>query len=250
VTAATWGLLLATFFASFVEAVEATTIILAMGLTRSWRSTWYGVATALVALAVVTSAFGYALTTWLPESALQLVIGGLLLVFGLQWLRKAILRASGLLARHDELAAFARESRSAEAISLPSEGFDGYSFAVALKGVLLEGVEVIFIVLTFGSSQHRVGLAALAALASVLAVIALGIVARAPLARVPENAMKFAVGVLLTSFGTFWGTEGAGASWPGGEAALPVLVLVIAGGSLAMVGELRGRSAKMSARMV
>jgi uncharacterized membrane protein len=243
------SLVVSVFLASAVEAVEALTIVLAVGVTRRWSSTLLGVGVGLSLLALLTAGLGPALVL-LPIATLRLLVGALLLLFGLQWLRKAILRASGLLARHDELAAFARESRSAEAISLPSEGFDGYSFAVALKSVLLEGIEVIFIVLTFGSSQHRVGLAALAALASVLAVIALGIVARAPLARIPENAMKFAVGVLLTSFGTFWGAEGAGASWPGGEAALPVLILVTAGGSLAMVGELRGRRAKMSARVV
>ncbi len=242
------SLVVSVFLASAVEAVEALTIVLAVGVTRRWSSTLLGVAAGLAILALLTAGLGPALVL-LPIATLRLLVGALLLLFGLQWLRKAILRASGLLARHDELAAFARESRSAEAISL-SEGFDRYSFAVALKGVLLEGIEVIFIVLTFGASQHRVGLAALAALASVLAVIALGIVARAPLARVPENTMKFAVGVLLSSFGTFWGAEGAGANWPGGEAALPVLVLVIGACSLALVGELRGRRAKMSARVV
>jgi uncharacterized membrane protein len=243
------SLVLSVFLASAVESVEALTIVLALGTTRRWSSTLLGVAAAAAILVLLTLGLGPALVL-VPIATLRLLVGALLLVFGLQWLRKAILRASGLLARHDELAAFARESRSAEAISLSAEGFDGYSFAVAFKGVLLEGIEVIFIVLTFGSSQHRVTLAALSALAAVLVVIAIGVAARAPLARVPENTMKFAVGVLLTSFGTFWGAEGAGASWPGGEAALPLLVLVIAAGSLAMVGELRARSAKMPARVV
>jgi uncharacterized membrane protein len=241
------SLVVSVFLASAVEAVEALTIVLAVGVTRRWSSALLGVGAGLALLTLLTAGLGPALVL-LPIATLRLLIGALLLLFGLQWLRKAILRASNLLARHDELAAFARESSSAEAISLPAEGFDGYSFAVALKGVLLEGIEVIFIVITFGSSQHRVTLAALSALASVLVVIAIGVVAREPLARVPENAMKFAVGVLLTSFGTFWGAEGAGASWPGGEAALPGLVVVIGAGSLALVGELRNFSGRSAAR--
>ncbi len=243
------SLVLSVFLASGVEAVEALTIVLAVGMTRRWSSALLGTVTGLTVLALLTVGFGPALVL-VPIATLRLLVGALLLLFGLQWLRKAILRASGLLARHDEIAEFARESRSAEAISLPAEGFDGYSFTVALKGVLLEGIEVIFIVLTFGASQHRVGLAALAALAAVLAVIVVGVVARAPLARVPENAMKFTVGVLLTSFGTFWSTEGAGAGWPGGEAALPALVLVIGACALALVGELRRRSAAVPARVI
>jgi uncharacterized membrane protein len=242
------SLVVSVFLASAVEAVEALTIVLAVGVTRRWSSTLLGVGAGLALLALLTAGLGPALVL-LPIATLRLLVGALLLLFGLQWLRKAILRASGLLARHEELAMFASESRSAEAISLSAEGFDGYSFAVALKGVLLEGLEVIFIVLTFGSSQHRVTLAALSALASALVVIAIGVAARAPLARVPENAMKFVVGVLLTSFGTFWGAEGAGASWPGGEAALPVLVLAIGACSLALVGELCNRSARIAARV-
>lgn len=243
------SLVLSVFLASAVEAVEALTIVLAVGMTRRWSSALLGAGTGLAILALLTGALGPALVL-VPIATLRLLVGGLLLVFGLQWLRKAILRASGLLARHDETAAFAREAHSAEAISLRAASFDGYSFAVALKGVLLEGIEVIFIVLTFGASQHRVPLAAIAALVAVLGVIVVGVVARAPLARVPENAMKFTVGVLLTSFGTFWGAEGAGAGWPGGDAALPVLVFVIAAGALAMVGELRRRAPSIAARAI
>ncbi|HEY2141507.1 MAG TPA: hypothetical protein VGG98_05550 [Solirubrobacteraceae bacterium] len=239
-TGAQLSLVASVSLASAVEAVEALTIVLAVGTTRRWSSTLLGVAVGASILAVLTAIAGPALVL-LPIAVLRLVVGALLLLFGLQWLRKAILRAAGVLAVHDEMAAFARESRSAQSASLPPTRFDGYSFAVALKGVLLEGMEVVFIVLTFGANQHRVGLAALAALATVLVVVLLGLAARAPLARVPENAMKFTVGVLLASFGTFWGVEGAGASWPGGEAALPLLVLVIGASSLAMVGDLRRR---------
>jgi len=237
-TGAQFSLVASVFLACTVEAVEALTIVLAVGTTRRWSSTLLGVAAGVLILAALTAGAGPALVA-LPIGALRLVVGSLLLLFGLQWLRKAILRASGLLALHDETVAFARESRSAQSASASASGFDGYAFAVALKGVLLEGLEVVFIVLTFGANQHRVGLAALAAAAAVVLVVLVGLAARAPLARVPENAMKFVVGVLLTSFGAFWSVEGAGASWPGGEAALPVLVLAIGASSLAMVGDLR-----------
>lgn len=220
------SLVASVFLASLVEAVEAFTIVLALGSTRRWSSTLLGVGAASLILAALVLLFGPALVA-LPITVLRLAVGGLLLVFGLQWLRKAILRASGLLARHDELAAFARETRSARIVPYSAKRFDGYSFALALKGVLLEGLEVAFIVVTFGANQHQIGLAAAAACAAVVVVVVAGLAARAPLARVPENAMKFAVGVLLTSFGVFWGAEGAGAVWPGGEAALPVLVVAI-----------------------
>ena len=160
--------------------------------------------------------------TSLPLDTLRLVVGGLLLVFGLQWLRKAILRGAGLMAQHDEEEIFREETAAARAAGSPHEGLDGYSFTIAFKGVLLEGLEVVFIALTFGANQHRVGLAAAAAAAAVLLVTAIGIAIHAPLARAPENAMKFSVGVMLTSFGIFWGAEGAGAHWPGGDAALLV----------------------------
>ncbi|HVW47458.1 MAG TPA: hypothetical protein VHA76_10430, partial [Solirubrobacterales bacterium] len=147
-----------------------------------------------------------------------------LLVFGLQWLRKAILRAAGRKAIHDEDAIFAEERARAAAITASSTIIDGYGFTIAFKGVLLEGLEVAFIVLTFGGNQGKVGLAAATAVLAVLIVVGAAAAVRAPLSRVPENTMKFAVGVLLTSFGAFWGGEGAGVAWPGGDATLPVLV--------------------------
>ena len=217
------GLAISVFLACAVEAVEATTIVLAVGSTRSWRSAGIGAAAALGALAVIVAALGPGLTS-LPIDFLHLVVGGLLLVFGLQWLRKAILRAAGVKALHDELEAFAEEVESAAAAGSVDEEFDGYSFAIAFKGVLLEGLEVAFIVLTFGASQGDIPLAALAAGVAVVFVAALGFAARRPLARVPENAMKFSVGVMLCSFGMFWGAEGAGAAWPGDDAALLAIV--------------------------
>jgi uncharacterized membrane protein len=167
------------------------------------------------------------------------------LVFGLQWLRKAILRAGGAKALHDEMATFAEEAAAAERGAL-SEGVDSYSFAISFKAVLLEGLEVAFIVLTFGANQGDVPLAALAAVLAVVAVIVAGVLARAPLARVPENSMKFVVGVLLTTFGVFWGAEGAGATWPGGDAALPVLVALIAVASWLMVRDLRADRSRLA----
>jgi uncharacterized membrane protein len=223
VSGAELGTALSVLLACAVEAVEALTIVLAVGTTRSWSSAMAGVVAALVVLAGVVAGLGPALTA-LPIDALRVAVGGLLLIFGLQWLRKAILRAAGLKAKHDERATYELESAAAVAAGGQREGFDGYSFAVSFKGVLLEGLEVAFIVLTFGANQHRVGLAAAAAGLSVLLVVLAGVAARAPLARVPENTMKFAVGVMLSSFGMFWGAEGAGASWPGGEAALLAIV--------------------------
>jgi uncharacterized membrane protein len=213
-------LLLSAFLASGVEFVEALTIVLAAGLARGWRSALVGLGAATLTLAVVVAALGPALTV-IPLQALRLVVGALLLVFGLQWLRKAILRASGYKALHDEDAIFAREITEArDAARVERAGVDWYGFTLAFKGVLLEGLEVVFIVLTFGSAQGSIPLAAAGAAAALLLVAGLGIAVRAPLARVPENAMKFAVGVMLTTFGIFWSAEGAGAHWPGSDASL------------------------------
>ena len=233
------GLAVSVFLACAVEAVEALTIVLAVGTTRSWRSAMYGVGTATIALAAIVAALGPALTA-LPLSTLRLVVGGLLIVFGLQWLRKAVLRAAGLKALHDEEKAYIEEREAARAAGEARPGIDGYSFAISFKGVLLEGLEVAFIVLTFGANQHNVGLAAVAAGVAVAAVVVAGVLARAPLARVPENTMKFGVGVMLTSFGIFWGAEGAGASWPGADASLLVIIPTLAAAAVAMVAWLRG----------
>jgi uncharacterized membrane protein len=217
------GLALSVFLACAVEAVEALTIVLAVGATRSWSSAMSGVGAAVLALAAIVAALGPALTS-LPIDAVRIVVGGLLLIFGLRWLRKAILRSAGLKAKHDELETFREESEAARAAGERHPGFDPYAFTVSFKGVLLEGLEVVFIVLTLGANQNRVPLAAAAAALAVLAVVAAGFAARAPLAKVPENTLKFAVGAMLTSFGLFWCAEGAGVSWPGGDAALLALL--------------------------
>ncbi len=233
------SLALSVLLACAVEAVEALTIVLAVGTTRSWSSALWGVAAGVLALAVVVAALGPALTS-LPLNVLRVGIGGLLLVFGLQWLRKAVLRAAGLKALHDEEAIFRQEAEAARAAHTGARGaLDGYAFAISFKGVLLEGLEVAFIVLTFGANGHRIGLAAAAAGVAVALVTAGGIALHRPLARVPENAMKFSVGVMLTSFGMFWGAEGAGAQWPGGDAALLVIIPGVLATGLALVAWLR-----------
>jgi uncharacterized membrane protein len=218
------GLALSVFAACTVEAVEALTIVLAVGASRSWTSALSGVAAATLVLGAIVAALGPALTS-LPIGVLRAIVGGLLLIFGLRWLRKAILRTAGLKAKHDELKIFQEETQAALAAGKTGHpGFDAYAFTISFKGVLLEGLEVVFIVLTFGANQHRVPLAAAAATLAVLAVLAAGFAVRAPLARVPENTLKFAVGVMLSSFGIFWVAEGVGASWPGGDLALLAIV--------------------------
>jgi len=235
-------LLLSVFLACAVEAVEALTIVLAVGVTRGWRPALQGVAAGLLLLAAVVVALGPALTV-LPLKVLRLIVGGLLLTFGLQWLRKAILRASGYKDLRDEAAAYQREVAAAAKAAATSKPLveDWYAFTLSFKGVVLEGLEVAFIALTFGANQHNIPLAALAAVAAVLTVCAAGAAIKAPLSRVPENTMKFAVGVMLTGFGTFWGAEGAGAHWPGGDAALPVVLAYVLAVALAAVGILQRR---------
>jgi len=222
------ALFIAVFLACVVEAVEALTIVLAAGTARDWRSALSGVGAGLVVLAITVAALGPAISA-IPLGGLRLFVGGLLLIFGLQWLRKAILRASGHKALHDEDLIFQTELEAAHAAGAERRGLvgDWYAFTLSFKGVVLEGLEVVFIALTFGSNQHNIPLAAIAAMAAVLVVAGTGLAVRAPLARVPENSMKFIVGIMLTSFGAFWGAEGAGATWPGSDAALLGLIPAI-----------------------
>src|SRR6185436_16671053 len=229
------------FLACAVEMVEALTIVLGVGVVRGWRSTMIGVGAAALVLTALVAAFGPALQQ-IPIQTLQLVVGALLLAFGLQWLRKAILRSSGYKALHDEDEGF-REER-AQAVEAGHErraGLDWYSFTVAFKGVLLEGLEVVFIVIAFGSTQGRLGLAAAGAGAALVVVVGAGVLARGPLSRVPENTIKFVVGLLLTSFGCFWGAEGAGIRWPGEDASLLGVIVFFAALSFVLVRALRRR---------
>jgi len=231
--------LLGAFSASAVEMVEALTIVLGVGVVRGWRSPLIGVGAATIVLAALVAALGPALGS-VPIGTLRFVVGALLLAFGMQWLRKAILRSSGYTSMRDEDEAFRRER--AEAASAPSErkaGLDWYAFTVAFKGVLLEGLEVVFIVISFGSAQGRLGLAAAGAAAAVVHVTAAGVLVRGPLERVPETAIKFAVGLLLTSFGCFWGAEGAGVDWPGDELSLLAVLGFLGALSFVLVRLLR-----------
>jgi uncharacterized membrane protein len=234
------ALFLAVFLACAVEAVEATTVVLAAGTARDWRSSLLGVGAALCALGVVVAVLGPAISA-IPLDALRLVVGALLLIFGLQWLRKAILRASGYKALHDEDEIYREELLAAEVAPLVgTRGVsDWYAFTLCFKSVFLEGLEVVFIVLTFGANQHNIALASFAAAAAVCVVAGIGAAVRAPMSRVPENTMKFVVGVMLTGFGMFWSVEGAQGDWPGNDAALLVLIPMVALLAMACVAMLR-----------
>jgi uncharacterized membrane protein len=232
-------LVLGAFLASAVEMVEALTIVLGVGVVRGWRSPLLGVAAASFVLLGLIAVIGPALGS-IPIEDLRLVVGALLLVFGLQWLRKAILRSSGYKALHDEDEAFREErKRAAAAGEVRRAGLDWYSFTVAFKGVLLEGLEVVFIVISFGAAQDRLGPAVVGAVAAVVLVVTAGLLVRGPLERVPENTIKFTVGVLLTGFGCFWAAEGVGVDWPGDELSLLGLIAFFAVVSLGLVRLLR-----------
>jgi uncharacterized membrane protein len=233
-------LVAASFLACAVEMVEALTIVLAVGVTRGWRSAIIGTVTALAALTVVVAVLGPALAA-LPIDTLRLFVGGLLLVFGLQWLRKAILRSSGFKALHDEDAIFAEEQRAARAATRDGSGIDWYTFTVSFKGVFLEGLEVAFIVVTFGGAQRNLTLAAVGAAAAAVVVLLVGVAVHRPLSHVPENTMKYAVGVMLTTFGMFWAGEGAGIRWPGSDAALIGLLAYVLLTSALLTSALRRR---------
>jgi uncharacterized membrane protein len=232
------GLAVSVFLACAVECVEALTIVLAVGSTRSWSSALGGVGAALVALAAIVAALGAGLGA-LPVDPLRVTIGALLLLFGLQWLRKAVLRQAGRKAMRDEDVAFHSELQAARSAPRGAGSWDAYAFAIAAKGVLLEGLEVALIVVTFGADHHRTGLAAAAAGAAALVVLLAGLASRRPLARVPENTMKYAVGVMLSAYGVFWLAEGAGLSWPGGDAMLLALIAAVLACSLLAVALLR-----------
>ena len=234
----------ASFLACAVEMVEALTIVLAVGVTRGWHSAIVGTAAALGALALVVAALGPALAV-LPIDKLRLFVGGILLIFGLQWLRKAILRASGFKALRNEEAAFAESERAARAAARYGSRVDWYTFVVSFKGVLLEGLEVAFIVVALGGAQHSIALAAVGALAAAVVVLIAGVAVHRPLSRVPENTMKYGVGVMLTTFGIFWAGEGAGLHWPGNDASLVGLLAYQLGTSALLVSMLRRRRRRL-----
>jgi uncharacterized membrane protein len=202
----------AAFLGSAVESTEALTIVLAVGLTRGWRAPLMGTAVAIVLLAFLVIVFGQLIVTTVPDWALKLLVGTLLLLFGLRWLHKAVLRTAGTVAMHDEERAY-QETVNQLGESVTRRDWVG--FILALKGVFLEGLEVVFIVIAVGGTGHGWAAAIAGGLAAAVVVAATGVVVRKPLARLPENTLKYAVGILLTSLGTFWAAEGMGASWPG-----------------------------------
>ena len=227
------SVVIAAFLASTVEFVEAFTIVLVVGVTINWKSSLIGAAAAAAALVLLVGVFGTALVLLVPLPVLRFAVGLLLILFGLKWLKKAILRYSGVKALHDEEAIYEEEMAAMRARGeKPSDKLDPFGVATAFKSVLLEGLEVAFIVITFGSAAasgtttRATGItwAAVGAAIALLLVLSLGALARAPLQRVPENTLKFVVGVMLTSFGTFWGGEGLGIQWPGEDLFLLALV--------------------------
>jgi uncharacterized membrane protein len=232
--------LVAAFLASLVECVEALTVVLAVGSVRGWRSAIAGAASALVVLAAIVAAVGPALTR-IPLHLVQLLVGALILMFGLRWLRKAILRSARLIPMHDEDAAFAKSTAAMRGVAGGTRSFDRLAFAAAFNITMLEGTEVVFLVIAFGSGATGLLLpAALGAFAALIVVAALGVVLHRPLARVPENALKFVVGVLLSAFGTFWVAEGAGLAWlefspAASDLAIPCLIAAYLAVALCLV---------------
>lgn len=237
----------AAFLASLVEVVEAFTIVLAVGTVRGWRPALIGTGCALAALALLVLLLGSALTR-VPLQALQLTIGILLLMFGLRWLRKAILRAAGFIALHDEEAAFIKETGVLQAGDAGTTGHhDWMAGLTAFKAVMLEGIEVVFIVLAVGAGRGLLWPASLGALAACALVLALGLVLRKPLARVPENTLKFAVGVMISAFGIYWTGEGLGVDWPGGDLAILALAALLVASGLTLVATFRRNSMETAA---
>lgn len=229
----------AAFLASLVEVVEAFTIVLAVGTVRGWRPALAGTGCALGVLALLVLLLGPALTQ-VPLQALQLVIGVLLMMFGLRWLRKAILRAAGFIALHDEEAAFAKETAALQTGGAGGANrHDWIAGLTAFKAVMLEGIEVVFIVLAVGAGRGLLWPASLGALAACALVLAVGLVLRKPLARVPENTLKFAVGVMISAFGIYWTGEGLGADWPGDDLAILALAALLLASGLTLVAALR-----------
>jgi uncharacterized membrane protein len=224
-TSSTLVLVIAVFGASLVEMVEALTIVVAAGVSRGWRSAFLGAGTAALVLGVLVGVVGVPLVRYVPIDTLRVIVGALLLVLGLGWLRKAILRSSGHKAPHDEDEIYAETvAELGEDPGASRRGYDGVGFAVAFKGVFLEGTEVVLIVISLGAAQHRLGLAAVAAAAALVLVTIVGLVVARQLSEVPENTIKTVVGIMLSSFGLFWTGEGAGVAWPGGDLFIPVLV--------------------------
>ena len=238
--------LVASFLASLVECIEALTVVLAVGSVRGWRSALAGAGAALGVLAAIVAALGPALTR-IPLHMVQLVVGAMILLFGLRWLRKAILRSAGLIPLHDEEAAFRKETAAMRGATVGGRGWDRVAFAASFNITMLEGTEVVFIVVALGAGGTGLLLpASLGAGAALVAIAALGVALHRPLARVPENTLKFVVGVLLSAFGTFWVGEGAGFAWPGSDLAIPCLMVAYLAIALCLVPICRGRARRVA----
>jgi uncharacterized membrane protein len=234
-------LVLASFLACSVEMVEAMTIVLAVGVTRGWKSALIGVGAGFVTLAAVVAIVGPSLVTLVPLGALQVVVGTLLLVFGMQWLRKAIQRAAGMRAKHNEDAIYSEEVSELRSGRFGDGWLDWTGFVVSFKGVFLEGLEVAFIVLTFGTNSGRFALSSIGALGAFVVITTIGLVIHRPLSRVPENAIKFTVGIMLSAFGTFWAGEGIGVDWKLGDATIIVAIAGYSAVAFLLVEALKSR---------
>ncbi len=233
------------FFASLVEAVEALTVVLAAATLRGWRPATSGAIAALGLLGGLVGVFGRLLER-VPLHLLQLVIGVLLLLFGMGWLRKAILRSAGIIPRHDEAAVFTTEtSQFIELAGRPRRSVERVAALIAFKAVLLEGLEVIFIVIAVGAGRGLLWPAGLGAFAACAAILAIGILIRRPLAKLPENTLKFGVGVMLSAFGVFWTGEGLGIAWPGQDVALPIFAVLFLSAAVGTSSALRRPAAEL-----
>jgi uncharacterized membrane protein len=236
----------AAFLASLVEFVEALTVVLAVGSVRGWRSAIGGTLAALLVLLLLVAGLGSALTS-IPLATIQLAVGVLLLLFGLRWLRKAILRAAGIIPLHDEAQAYAKQTEAMRQLARPPRRWDRVAFAASFQITMLEGAEVVFIVVAIGAGGSGLLVpAGFGALAALLVVVGLGLALHRPLAAIPENTLKFAVGVLLAAFGTFWTGEGIGLPWPGGDWSIPGLIFGFLAIALATIPLARGRAAEAS----
>jgi uncharacterized membrane protein len=209
----------AAFIGSSVEAIEALTIVLAVGTVRGWRSALMGTAVGLALLAAIVLIFGPAIAL-VPIDVLRIVVGTLLLLFGLRWLRKAILRSAGVIALRDEDAAFTKNTQALHLEPSSRQHWDLVAIITAFKAVVLEGIEVVVIVIGVGAVGNMLIPASLGALMACLLVIAIGAMLHRPLSRIPENSLKFTVGILISAFGMYWFGEGIGVSWPYHDAAI------------------------------
>jgi uncharacterized membrane protein len=225
----------AAFLASLVEFVEALTVVLAVGVVRGWRGALAGSGAAALTLLAMIALLGPLLTR-IPLDTIQLAIGTLLLLFGMRWLRKAILRAAGIIAMHDEASIFAEQEAALRQMEGSRGGLDTVAVITAFKITMLEGIEVVFIVIALGAAGKGLLIpAGLGALAALLVVVAVGAAVHRPLSRVPENTLKFVVGVLLSAFGAFWVGEGLGLTWPGEDWSIPGLMVGFLAGALIAV---------------